>query len=106
MITIRLKAETAEHHKATEAVSFGDKIMGGTLTQEEYRVLIEKNYILHALIEKALETSGLVPAEFELTKRLKTQSLIDDLILLNRPVPALPSISVSYASTAEALGAL
>src|SRR6478609_7288136 len=98
MITIRLKAETAEHHKATEAVSFGDKIMGGTLTREEYVVLIEKNYILHALIEKALETSGLVPAEFELNKRLKTQSLIDDLGLLNRPVPALPSVTVSYST--------
>jgi heme oxygenase len=106
MITERLKAETAEHHKATEAVSFGHKIMSGTLTREEYTILIEKNYILHVLIENALVSSGLVPAEFELENRLKTQSLLNDLNLLNHPVPTVPELKVTFSTVAEALGAM
>jgi heme oxygenase (biliverdin-IX-beta and delta-forming) len=106
MITERLKAETAAHHKATEAVSYGEKIMSGSLTKEEYATLIEKNYILHALVEKALVDSGKIPENMSLSDRLKTQSLIADLTLLNHPIPALPSISISYDTTAKALGAM
>jgi heme oxygenase len=106
MITERLKAETAVQHQATEAVSFGHKIMGGTLTVDEYKLLIEKNYILHVLIEKALLSSDLIPADFELKSRLKTQSLMDDLLLLNHPVPAIPEFAVTYTTAAQALGAM
>lgn len=106
MITERLKSETAEQHKATEAVSFGHKIMSGTLTLDEYKILIEKNYILHALIENALTVSDLVPADLELGVRLKTQSLFDDLVLLNHPIPAIPQVTINYATTADALGAM
>lgn len=106
MITERLKAETAEHHKATEAVSYGQKIMSGTLTLEEYATLIEKNYIMHAIVEKALADSNVIPAEFELTKRNKTQSLHDDLVLLNKTIPALPHSSIAFTSMPAALGAM
>lgn len=106
MITERLKTETADHHKATEDVSFGHKIMSGSLTLDEYKVLIEKNYLLHVLIEMALVKSGLVPEDFELLSRLKTQALIDDLTTLNHPVPSVPQIDVTYNTLAEALGAM
>lgn len=107
MITERLKAETADHHKATEDVSFGHKIMSGALTLDEYKILIEKNYLLHVLIEMALvKSSDLIPADFELLSRLKTQALIDDLTTLNHPIPAVPQINVTYTSLAEALGAM
>ncbi len=106
MITERLKAETAEHHKATEGVSFGHKIMNGSLTLDEYATLIEKNYILHAVIEKAMAESNLIPAEFELAKRNKTQALHDDLVLLNKSIPALPHSDIKYTGMAAALGAM
>lgn len=106
MITERLKAETADHHKATEEVSFGHKIMSGALTLDEYKLLIEKNYLLHVLIEMALVKSDVIPADFELLSRLKTQALIDDLTTLNHPIPAVPQINVTYTTLAEALGAM
>jgi heme oxygenase len=106
MITERLKAETADHHKATEAVSFGDRIMGGSLTLEEYGLLIEKNYILHAVLEAALTESNLIPEELELTARAKTKSLEADMTLLERPFPVLPVPAISYKTAAEALGAM
>jgi heme oxygenase len=106
MITTRLKAETADHHKATEAVSYGDKIMGGTLTKAAYATLIEKNYILHALVENALVQSNLIPEELRLRERLKTAALAEDLVLLNHAVPNLPSITIQYTTAAQALGAM
>jgi heme oxygenase len=106
MITERLKSETAEHHKATEAVSYGQSIMSGTLTLEQYATLIEKNYLIHAIVEKAMADCGFIPAEFELTQRNKTQSLLNDLTLLNKTVPALPSFNIQYTNMAEALGAM
>jgi heme oxygenase len=106
MITERLKAETADHHKATEAVSFGDRIMNGSLTLEEYGVLIEKNYILHAVLEAALEESNLIPEELGFAARAKTASLIADMTLLGRSLPALPASTMRFQTSAEALGAM
>jgi heme oxygenase len=106
MITERLKAETAANHQATEGVSFGSQIMNGTLTLEQYATLIEKNYILHAVIEESLVRSGLIPEELELTQRLKTKSLAADLFLLGKSLPALPSSKITYSTVEEALGAM
>lgn len=106
MITERLKAETAELHRETEQVSHGDKIMSGRLTPVEYTEIIEKNYIMHALVEKALaaytplqEIAGL-----DVNKRYKTESLISDMNLLGQTLPALPAIDITIDSVEEALG--
>lgn len=106
MITERLKTETAQLHKETEDVSFGDKIMSGTLTPEEYAIIIEKNYILHALVEGALKQY--TPLEhvegLDVNARYKTDSLISDMKLLNRELPPLPKVTLDIGSLEEALG--
>lgn len=106
MITERLKAETAQLHKETEDVSFGAKIMSGTLTPDEYATIIEKNYILHALVEKAL--AGYEPLTqvegLNADARYKTSSLISDMTLLGKSLPELPPVNITIGSLEEALG--
>lgn len=106
MITERLKTETAQLHKETEDVSFGAKIMSGTLTPEEYAIIIEKNYILHALVEKALAAyAPLKQVEgLEADSRYKTNSLVADMNLLGKPLPQLPAVNITINSLEEALG--
>lgn len=106
MITERLKTETAQLHKETEEVSFGAKIMSGTLTPAEYAVIIEKNYILHALVEKALKDyTALNNVEgLDIADRYKTDSLIADMSLLGKELPSLPNANITINSLEEALG--
>lgn len=106
MITERLKTETAQLHKETEDVSFGGKIMSGALTPSEYAILIEKNYILHALVENALKNyAALNTVEgLEINERYKTESLVNDLNLLGKPLPELPHVNITINSLEEALG--
>lgn len=106
MITERLKSETAQLHKETEEVSFGAKIMSGTLIPADYATLIEKNYILHAIVEGALKGySELNTVEgLDINDRYKTDSLIADMKLLGKDLPALPHVTFKINSLEEALG--
>jgi heme oxygenase len=106
MITERLKAETAQLHRETEQVSYGDKIMSGRLTPAEYTEMIEKNYIMHALVEKAL--AAYAPLQnienLDIDKRYKTPSLVNDMNLLGQALPSLPVVDITINSLEEALG--
>jgi heme oxygenase len=106
MITERLKAETAELHRETEQVSHGDKIMSGRLTPVEYAEIIEKNYIMHALAEKAL--AAYAPLQniegLNVNDRYKTASLEKDMNLLGKKLPQIPSIEMPINSVEDALG--
>jgi len=106
MITERLKAETPQLHRETEQVSHGDKIMGGRLTPAEYTEIIEKNYIMHVLVEKALAAYAPLQAieNLDIAKRYKTESLVKDMSLLGQPLPTLPKITIMINSLEEALG--
>lgn len=75
----KLRAATAEKHKAAEAVSFSGKIMSGTLSCNEYTVLVKGNYIVHRLLEEKLR--GVIPAHhpIDLPAREKLPLLIRDL---------------------------
>jgi heme oxygenase len=106
MITERLKAETADLHRATEQVSHGDKIMSGRLTPVEYTEIIEKNYIMHVIAEKALAAYAPLQAlaNLDVNSRYKTESLVKDLNLLGKSLPVVPAVDLNISSVEEALG--
>jgi heme oxygenase len=106
MITERLKTETAQLHKETEDVSYGALIMSGALTPAEYAIIIEKNYILHAVLEQAFKNyAPLAEVEgLDIESRYKTNSLIADMQLIGRELPKLPNINITLNSLEEALG--
>jgi heme oxygenase (biliverdin-IX-beta and delta-forming) len=106
MITERLKAETAQLHRETEQVSHGDKIMSGRLTPADYTEIIEKNYIMHALVEKALAAYAPLQTigNLNIDKRYKTESLEKDLNLLGKALPSVPAMEINIHSVEEALG--
>lgn len=106
MITERLKIETKPHHEETERISYGDKIMSGALTLDEYKTLIIKNYLLHEYMENVIAESGLVNdvPSLEFDNRRKTASLINDLKLLGITIPSNYPARLKPKSKAEALG--
>lgn len=105
----RLKTETRPQHDRIEQVSFGDRIMNGTLTPEEYKILIINNFKIHDYIERTLETmpeiTNIPGLDFE--KRKKTQLLEKDLELLglNPADHRSDNIDLPLTSKSEALGA-
>lgn len=107
MITERLKVETKANHEETESFSYGNKIMDGSLTIDEYKQLIIKNYVYHLAVEKALvDFAQLSTIEgLELQARLKTAALAKDLELLNINPDSLAKITPPvFQSVEEALG--
>jgi heme oxygenase len=84
MITERLKSETRPQHEALETVAFSKKIMDGSLSLAEYKVLLSHNYIVNSLIEEKLqamhEFKTIEGLDFD--QRLKTNKLIADLEVL------------------------
>ena len=72
-----LKTQTRPHHDSIEKYSFSGKIMDGTLTLDEYKDVIAKNYVFHAKMESALE--GFLEELPGFDSRKKTGLLLKDV---------------------------
>jgi heme oxygenase len=109
MITERLKSETRPQHEALETVAFSKKIMDGSLSLAEYKVLLSHNYIVNSLIEEKLqamhEFKTIEGLDFD--QRLKTNKLIADLEVLQLDKKVLDAQKPHYElnDKYEALGA-
>ncbi|MES2766671.1 MAG: biliverdin-producing heme oxygenase [Bacteroidota bacterium] len=100
-----LKTQTRPHHDSIEQYSLSDKIMDGTLTLDEYKTLLFKNYIFHASIENSLEKFLKDLPDFG--SRKKTGSLLKDLAELNYMGNSFKKFSPpAFKNKAEALGAM
>ena len=89
---LRLKEETAQAHKETEAHSRGGEIMSGTLDLDGYIDILQKNYQLHQHFEDALRNIEGLNELFKggIGERWRTASLIADLRLLGQEPMAYP----------------
>lgn len=109
MITERLKTETRPHHDAIEAVAFSNKIMDGSLSLDEYKILIRNNYLLHYVLENQLDNvSGFAEIEgLEWDQRRKLEFLKKDLEVLGLSAGEIEAEAEVFELTniAEALGA-
>jgi len=80
-----LKLATDKQHQDLEQMMFVNKIMDGTLSVEEYKEILQTNYIVHALLEQQLYDSvnPELQDELEINKRRKLPALLKDLDELN-----------------------
>jgi len=100
-----LKTETRPHHDSIEKYSFSDNIMDGTLTLDEYKDLIAKNYVFHAEMESALESFLKELPEF--ASRKKTGLLLQDVRELGLEKDSFKKFSPPvFKNYYEALGAM
>lgn len=109
MITERLKTETRPYHDAIEAVAFSNKIMDGSLTLEEYKLLIRNNYLLHFVLEQELNNNAEFTAieGLEWDKRQKLALLKQDVEALGLNIAEIEKEATAFKlnNGAEALGA-
>jgi heme oxygenase (biliverdin-IX-beta and delta-forming) len=89
MITNRLRTETSHWHEQTEQVAFSAEIMSGTLTPEQYVMLIANNYRLHFMAEQALRKFGIPESlpELDFGKRSRLKMLESDMHSLGLAMP-------------------
>jgi len=80
----KLKAQTRSHHDVVEEFAYSNKIMDGTITLEEYKELVLKNYHFHLCIEEAAAALLSVEQQKLLAfgKRGKLPLLREDLLAL------------------------
>lgn len=53
----QLKAQTKSLHDAVEAVAFANAIKNKTLQQQDYQILIQRNYSIHQALEHQFENA-------------------------------------------------
>jgi heme oxygenase len=106
-----LKLATDQQHQNLEQMMFVDKIMNGTLSAEEYKEILQTNYIVHAVFEQQLfETlNPELKDELEINKRRKLPALLKDLDELNinpQDVEFQEKVVSVTANDATVLGAM
>ena len=111
MISNLLRTETADRHKALEAMMFVNEIMKHSLSVEEYKTLLTVNYIVHQKLENKLANSldANIANKLEMNSRLKLTSLERDLTYWNIDPLTLPALDfelfIPEKNNAAVLGA-
>lgn len=111
MISNLLRTETADRHKALEAMMFVNEIMKHSLSVEEYKTLLTVNYIVHQKLENTLANSldANIANKLEMNSRLKLTSLERDLTYWNIDPLTLPALDfelfIPEKNNAAVLGA-
>ncbi|KQS32406.1 biliverdin-producing heme oxygenase [Pedobacter sp. Leaf194] len=111
MISNLLRSETADRHKALEAMMFVNEIMNRSLSVEEYKTLLIVNYIVHQKLENTLANSldANIANKMEMNSRLKLTSLERDLTYWNIDPLTLPALDfelfIPEKNNAAVLGA-
>ena len=111
MISNLLRTETADRHKALEAMMFVNEIMNRSLSVEEYKTLLIVNYIVHQKLENTLANSldANIADMLEMNSRLKLTSLERDLTYWNIDPLTLPALDfelfIPEKNNAAVLGA-
>ena len=108
MITQRLRSGTSHWHELTEKGAFSAEIMNGTLSLEQYKTLLVKNYMIHFFAEDLLHKSDIsiqLPG-LELEERKRLAFLQSDLEALNVKIPDLTTLENPFEieSKYDALG--
>lgn len=87
MITTVLKEATRPMHEALEACMFSENILAKSLTPDQYRLLIQANYTVHALLENRVFTalSADVKHALQVEERAKLPALEADRHILSIP---------------------
>lgn len=107
MIRERIKSETAELHKEVEMYSYAQEIMSGQLNKSQYAQIILSNYKINKAFEDGWNRLDLeVKQRLQLDKRLKVDSLLQDMQELGLEIPEIEPMSLDFSSYEEFMGAL
>lgn len=112
MIANLLRTETAQNHKKLESLMFVNEIMNNSLSIDQYKKLLNINYIIHQKLENELANmlDSVIAEQLEMKDRLKLNALTKDLDYWNINSLTLPELAfelfIPEKNTAEVLGAL
>ena len=109
MLQERLKKDTRPDHDMVEELMFVQAIMNGTLSLQQYKILLRTNYLVHEAFEALLfsRLSGQTAEEMQITRRSKIPALVKDFDELEMGAPQVVAPAGDfYDSEAAALGAL
>jgi heme oxygenase len=107
MIRERIKSETAQQHKALEQIAFTNAIMSKTLTEEQYKAIIEANLIANMAFEQQWNSLPFeLPESLMLQARYKTEALKKDATALGIEIPQTVDYSFPTANKAAFMGSL
>lgn len=107
MLVNELRVVLKPFHDEIEQYAYSDKIMATTITPEEYKHLLKKQYITHKPIEEALDKHKDELAKIGYIYRSKMDSIRKDLIKLDEnPDEIKIDETFELNSKNEALGCL
>jgi heme oxygenase (biliverdin-IX-beta and delta-forming) len=111
MLQERLKKDTRPDHDMVEELMFVQAIMNGTLSLQQYKLLLRTNYLVHEAFEALLfsRLSEQTAEEMQITRRGKLPALVKDLRELELDTPQTTAVAPAdrfYDSEPSALGAL
>tara|TARA_R110002020_G_scaffold82758_8_gene205195 strand:+ start:2903 stop:3472 length:570 start_codon:yes stop_codon:yes gene_type:complete len=97
-----LRQATQKLHQSTEEYSNASKIIDHSISEEEYKALLKKNYIAYKLVECAIKNERPHP----LLDKLKHNPEISTWIAqdLNGKLPQLESYFIQFDNALEAIG--
>lgn len=86
-----IKKHTAGLHNELEKIMFVEKIMDGSLTFEEYKFLLQTNYVLHRRYENFLLTglSQEISNQLRIHQRQKLPALEKDILQARCSIPEI-----------------
>ncbi len=107
MVMQLLKENTRAAHEAVEAKAYSTNIMDGSLNKTQYTELVVANFIFNSGVETTayyiLRQNGF-EGVFNLTDRIKTPALIDDLKLLGIDATTIDVKQPEITTVEEAIG--
>jgi len=110
MINQRLREETKDSHNRVEEIGYGKAIMSRTLTLDNYKDLIAKQYVAHKLLEPQIHSNTELSNnhELQLSNREKISLIIKDLEDLGVNINDIDTNieNIKLDTTEAALGAL
>lgn len=112
MLHEKIKQATASLHDKLEQNMFVDQIMDGSLTFEQYQIILHLNFIIHTAVEDYLfnALSAELQEKLDIKSRMKLNTLLLDFQEIEVPVgwhnTGTPPDYIDLSSDASILGAM